>query len=181
MCGNKTTVSVQVSEDRKSRWEEESGELSMSQFIRTAVGAFINRENQENEALSPELEEKMETLLDQNASIKTELRELSNQSQIIYQEVRKTPESTQELAGEIFEILPTREQLLGQTQKSLTSSNQDEIFYDGYIRTGRIDHIANHLDENPTQVQNALRVLDEEYQMAEKVQTEGHPRYFKDD
>jgi len=180
MSEPKTNVSVQVSQARKQVWEEEAGELSTSQFIRTAVESFINETNQENNALSEDFERKVDSLLDQTASIETELKEVSNQSQIIYQEVQKTPESTREIASEIYDFLPTEDQLLGPTQKSLTEEETDDIFYNGYIRTGRVDHFADHIEEEQVKVQSALNVLVNEYQMASRINLHGEQRYYKD-
>ena len=183
MTEEKTTaVSAQMSQERKDRWEEAKGELSMSQFIRTAVETFINREEgKDSPGASKELESKVDTLLDRSESIQADLDALRSQSQAIHQEVRKPPEGTNELAHEIFEILPTERQLFRPDQKSLIDKGSDDpIFYDGYIRTGRAEDIGDHLDEDEVRVRSALTILTEEHQVVESAEVEGDKRYYKD-
>ena len=182
MTEEKTGVSTQITQEQKDRWIESKGKLSMSQFIRTAVEKFINEEESgDSTEVSKELDSKIETLLDRSDSIQADLDTLSSQSQAIYQEVRKPPEGTNELAHEIFGILPTERQLFRSDQKSLIDKGSDDpIFYDGYIRTGRAADIGDHLNEDTVRVRNALDILKEDHQVVESAEIEGNRRYYKD-
>jgi len=182
MSEQKTGVSAQITQERKDRWIESKGELSMSQFIRTAVEAHINQDiGEDSPGASKELENKVDTLLNRSESIQADLETLRSQSQAIHHEVRNPPEGTDELAHEIFGILPTERELLGATQKSLLEGERDDpIYYDGYIRTGRAEDIGDHLNEDTVRVRNALKILVEDHQVVESTEVEGDMRYYKD-
>lgn len=182
MANRRTTVSVQIYSDDKAEWESAAEEFdSMSSFVRTAVNQYMANDEGETTTdaraeLSPEIEDKIDTILERTDTIQTEVGDVRNETRLIHQEVRESPESKKELAGEIFEILPREADVLTQP----IDDSDKPVWSGNHITTGRPEDIAEHFSTQVTDVEEALSMLVDDYHMVKTLEITDEPRYYKD-
>lgn len=184
MAKRDTTVSASVTEQERKEWENASKEYgSISRMVRLAVGQLLDEDESDSQpvqgGLSPEVEDKIDTILERTESVDRGMEHLRDRTQLIHEEVRKTPEDTKELAGEIFDVLPRETELLGPATKPI-DGGEAPIWTGEYIRTGEPEDIAEHLGVSLTRVNDALTTLQEDHHMVQSMTVEDSERYYKD-
>lgn len=197
----KTQVNIQVTKDRKERWEEavkESPEVgTLSGFIRGAVEARINGHTNGTNghtADSDALNEILEAVQETNSR----LNQLEGRVSTVEGLVRGDPE-IEEVADSLFEILPTEEELQprqferrsGETVAIETSvdswgDDRNEVpigdLNDAQLaRSGHILGLAEVLGESPYNVEKALENLMEETYVVATTERDGETLYYREE
>lgn len=85
----------------------------------------------------------------------------------------------QELENDVYDILPTEEELLTETHEPVVDPDADHTV--GHVRTGRVSHIARRLDTQATAVGEVLQRLEENTALVHSTSIDGATRYYKEE
>lgn len=197
----KTIISLQVTGDRKERWEkavDESPETgTLSGFIRGAVEARIEgRTNGQNGSAGNS--EALNEILEAIQGTNSRLGDLEGSVSTVENLVRGDPE-TEELADRIFGILPTEDQLAPlqfkrQGGKTVVlepdvdswegAENEvpvGEIQDSRLAESGHILGLADVVGESPYDTEEALEELIEETYVVGTTEQNGETLYFREE
>jgi len=166
-----------IPEEQKGRWEsyvEENPDLtSLSQLVRQAVEAEINRDDSSNTTGDDNTmaDGRLSEVLETTQTIKSQVENVEDRLYGIEQAVRENPEIS-ELAADLFEILPTREELNNYHTGSPPGPNE--------IGAGTMEAFADQLGEDEYRVQQALEKLQDEIALVYSTSDFGDEnRYYK--
>lgn len=198
---NKTQVNIQVTEDRKDRWEKavdespESGTLSG--FIRGAVEARIEGQTNEQNGTTDN-SEALNEILEATQDTKSTVSKLEGRVSTVENLVRGDPEA-EDMADRIFGVLPTREDLSpleierrsGETVV-MTGSITDwpdepnevpagELPDDRLARSGHLLGLAEALGESPYDTEQGMEELTAESYVVGTTERNGETLYYREE
>lgn len=196
----KTQINIQVSEDRKKRWEEavkDSPEVgTLSGFIRGAVEARIHGTDDRGPADSDILNEILDSVQDTNSQVSS----LEGRISTVESLVRGDPE-IEDVADRVFGILPTEAELqplsferrAGETvvtEPSIDDWGPDadrteiplaDLSDRQLARSGHILGLAEALAESPYTVEKALESLIADTYVVATVEHGGETHYYREE
>lgn len=175
--GEKSQINLKVDSSQKEEWEEfldESGSyITLSGLIRSAVDSEIEQTGEDGlPAESPALESDVESLKKDVERIRKDVTWLREQ--------RQDQVDISELAQEVFDELHTLPDV-------------DTIEVDGDPREVRavtgiqeygpqtVPALAEELDSEPSQIDDALEHLQDQFLPVVSVEVEGQRHYFKEE
>lgn len=172
-------VNMLVDAERKARWIDHANqkERSLSGLIRLAVEKEISSDGSTMAAGpdSAEIRELRSAVEDIGAKIDG----LHSRMADLEQQVQRESPEVRELASEVFDILPTEEDVIQATHEAVI--NQDGSGDRSLIQTGRPPHLAAHLGVEEVRVSEALQKLREDTAQVESRSIDGQIRYFKEE
>ena len=178
--GERTQVNAQLSTDQKARWEQyaEDQQRSLSQLIRLAVEKEISSENRNRLDSTDELTTHLSQLTEDIQRVEKKLTKIDRRLGSVEQEVKENPEVTA-LANEVFGVLPETED---EIMEALYQEQQGEpIPPERRARSGRIEDIAQALDEKEHRVQDALARLQQDTTLVQTTEIADETRYYKEE
>lgn len=154
----KTRFNMMLPEGQKSRWEryvETNPDVtSLSQLVRQAVEAEINRDTPINaESGSEVASERLSELLENTQTIKTQVENIEDRLYTIEEQVQENPEIS-ELAADVFEILPSRDEIENYYRGRPPVQNE--------VGAGTIEEFADRLGEDKYRIEKAVEKLQNE-------------------
>lgn len=178
-----TMVSLQVNEAQKDGWDDyvdESGELQcLSHLIRLAVEKEINGTHSSVDVAHEEYGEEIAEVVQGVSRLDTQFDRISERLNDIEQYLKQETPEMQELESEVFDILPTHEELLTETHEPVVDVDGSPSV--GHVRTGRIPHIAQRLGVGEVDVGEVLQTLQETTAQVHQTTIDGATRYYKEE
>lgn len=192
-------VNVSVEDEQKNRWEEhveKSPEYTtLSQLVRSAIEAEIADETGSQPLESPGMNE---DFLEQFGELKSEIRDVKDRLGRVEENVKENPE-LEELASEVFDILPTKNDLRPKTTvrfapgegllyvpagESVVTGEQEQVpaeeaSDDDLSHTGQVEAFAHILGESSHKIQEAVQKLSGDTAMVRSETVDGKPRYYR--
>jgi hypothetical protein len=192
-------VNVSVEDEQKNRWEEhveDSPEYTtLSQLVRSAIEAEIADEAGSQSLEGPGMNQ---DFLEQFGELKSEIRDVKDRLGRVEENVKQNPE-LEELASEVFDILPTKDDLTPKATvwfapsegllyapvgKSVLTGEQEQVpaedvSDDELSRTGQIESFAHILGESSHKMQEAVEKLTGDTAMVRSETVDGEVRYYR--
>ena len=192
-------VNVSVEDEQKNRWEdhvEDSPEYTtLSQLVRSAIEAEIADETGSQSFEGPGMNQ---DILEQFGELKSEIRNVKDRLGRVEENVKQNPE-LEELASEVFDILPTKDDLTPEAtvwfapsegllytpagKSALTGEQEqvpaEEVSDDELASTGQIEAFAHVLGESSHKMQEAVEKLTGDTAMVRSETVDGEIRYYR--
>jgi len=174
----KSRFNMVVPEKQKERWEqyvEENPDVtSLSQLVRQAVEAEIAQSNTSHVAGGSDevARERLSELLGDTKKIRSGIENIEDRLYHVEQEVRDNPEIS-ELAADLFEILPSRDQIEDYHKGGQPGKNE--------LGAGTMSEFADRLGKDESRVERALEKLQNEIALVYTTNEFGdETRYYKE-
>ncbi|ELY84999.1 hypothetical protein [Natrinema altunense] len=175
----KSRFNMVIPEKQKERWEEYVEEnpdvTSLSQLVRQAVESEIAQGNAPNlSGGSDEVaRERLSELLEDTKKIRSGIENIEDRLYHVEQEVRDNPEIS-ELAADLFEILPSREDIEDYHKGRQPGQNE--------VGAGTVDEFAERLGTAEPRIERALEKLQNEIALVYTTSEFGdETRYYKEE
>ena len=178
---DKERVNLLIDSDTKSDWqdyaEQSDQHTSLSQLIRFAVSQEMRDEHgSAGGGADDELREAVYDLVDSNRRIESRFDDVDDRLKAVESAVSEPPEELKDLMADVFEALPTEQEATWRFNTEGTPGDSDD--YHG-PDTGRVEDVADHLDEQTYRVRRAIEQIQTENSLVESVVVDGEERFFR--
>jgi len=173
----KSRFNMVIPEKQKERWEdyvEENPDVtSLSQLVRQAVETEIAQGSTSDATVGMDevARERLSELLEDTKKIKSGIENVEDRLIHIEQEVRDNPEIS-ELAADVFEVLPSREDIEDYHKGRQPGQNE--------VGAGTVEEFADRLGREESRIERALEKLQNEIALVYTTDEFGNKtRYYK--
>lgn len=179
---SKVIVSAQIATEKREEWEsyvdENPNVNSISHLIRLSVAKEIHGQKQQKAGSSPAVEQGFTDVLESVGDLSIKLDQLSERMNDVEREVRQDSDEVTDVAGQVFDVLPTEDVLITDTHESVIPT--EERGGVGMIKSGRVDHISTRLGISEILVGEALEKLQTDTALVHSKSIGGHRRFYKE-
>jgi hypothetical protein len=178
---DKQRVNLLIDSDTKSDWkayaEQSDQHTSLSQLIRFAVSQEMRDEHGSAQGgTDDELREAVYDLVDSNRRIESRFDDVDDRLKAVESAVSEPPDELKDLMGDVFDALPTENEATW--RHDTTGMPDTDGDYQG-PDTGRIEDVADHLDEQSYRVRRAIEQIQNENSLVESTVVDGDDRYYR--
>lgn len=172
----RTQINLVVDADRKSHWEEYANEQerSLSALIRLAVEKEVRSDARS--ANDNPSDEQLTELQSAVENIGTKVDGLHSRIADLEQQVTRESPEVRELASEVFDVLPTEEEVIRATHEPVIDPGDADD--ENLPQTGQPAHLAAYLGVEELRVHEALQKLQDDTAQVESRTIDGDVRYF---
>lgn len=177
---SKTRANFMLSKEQKDKWDthvEDADEFSsLSQLIRQSVERELagGHDSGGGGGVDDEAREMLHDLVDGHRKIMARMDGLDDRLQAVESAMSEPPEEMKDLMGDVFDVLPAEDELAPAGEGVL---NDDEpTVMNPPVDTGRIEDVADHLDEQTYRVRRAIEQLQEDSSLVEQTEDD---RYYR--
>ena len=178
---SKSRVNLLIDSDLKDDWEnhveESDNYTSLSGMIRTAVSNDMSGTQVGSSGADNEMKEAVYDLVDGIQKIESRFDDVDDRLKAVESAMSEPSEQIKDLMGSVYEVLPTETELLKDQQAAF--GDEEPVVVDDIVQTGRVQDIAEHLDEQSYQVRRAIQQLQEEISMVQSQPIDGEERFYR--
>lgn len=176
-------INLKVRPERKEEWQNIANEEfdNLSQMVRQAVGQVHEGSCNKSEKLTGVAsEEKVSELMSEVRSVQNQLDHLQTTVDAIAQRTKEAPENLKELANEVFGILPIEDEFEEWHDIAAESGVPTGRSGPPKVNSGSLADIAEELDEDEMDVQQALDHLQDTTHRVRAAEKRGETRWYKE-
>jgi hypothetical protein len=176
----RTQINLVVSSEQKDDWtghaDDEPEYSSLSDLVRQSVSREIagGHDSGGGDSVDDEAREMLHELIDGHRKIMARIDDVDDRLGAVESVMSEPPEDVKELMGDVFEALPTEDELAPAGEGVL---NDDEpTVMNPPVDTGRVEDVADHLNEKSYEVRRAIEQLQEDSSLVQQTEDE---RYYR--